>query len=215
MGSLNNNLSSSVIVYPRMVNVTRSVFREKFCLIVDEHGNENRNQGKRPKPRGPGLRERRCWDEERLNWEFKPSEKVVFLDSQRVNGHRHLLSKLNWTIQDVVTTDIGMNGEIEYVKNAADMELAMFTLDYAHRFGVDKVVLISGDGDYARLITYLKRLHVEVEAVSLLKSLSPKINEAADEVHYLDHILGLLENEAILSVRSDSIMVEEECSNGQ
>jgi uncharacterized LabA/DUF88 family protein len=150
-----------------------------------------------------------------LNWEFKPSEKVVFLDSQRVNGHRHLLSKLNWTIQDVVTTDIGMNGEIEYVKNAADMELAMFTLDYAHRFGVDKVVLISGDGDYARLITYLKRLHVEVEAVSLLKSLSPKINEAADEVHYLDHILGLLENEAILSVRSDSIMVEEECSNGQ
>jgi uncharacterized LabA/DUF88 family protein len=150
-----------------------------------------------------------------LNREFKPSEKVVFLDSQRVNGHRHLLSKLNWTIQDVVTTDVGENGEIEYVKNAADMELAMFALDYAHRYGVDRVVLISGDGDYARLITYLKRLHVEVEAVSLLKSLSPKINEAADEVHYLDHILGLLENEAILGVGPDSIMAEEECSNGQ
>jgi len=144
-----------------------------------------------------------------LNREFKPSEKVVFLDCQRVNGHRYLLSKTNWTIQDVVTTDIGQNSEIEYIKNAADMELAMFTLDYAHHFSIDKVVLISGDGDYARLVTYLKRLHIRVEVVSLLKSLSPKINEAADDVHYLDHILSLLENNG-----ADLVTTSAELSEG-
>lgn len=82
---------------------------------------------------------------------------------------------------------------IEYVKNAAEMELAMFALDYAHRFGVDRIALISGDGDYARLVTYLKRVRVRVEVVSLPKNLSPKIDEAADDVHYLDRILALTE----------------------
>lgn len=129
-----------------------------------------------------------------VNKEYKPIRKVVFLDSRRANGKREFLDKCNWQIHDVVTREKDEDEQNLVLNNAVDIELAMYTMDYAYRNDIDRVILISGDGDYASLVNYLRRMHKQVEVVSMMDSLSGKLKDAADITHYLELILGLIED---------------------
>lgn len=143
-----------------------------------------------------------------VNKEFKPIRKVAFLDSQRVNGKRYFLDKCNWIIHDVITRERDENEKEYAMKNAVDMELAMYSMDYAFRNDVDRVVLISGDGDYASLANYLRRMHIRVEVVSLTDSLSGKLKYAADCVHHLESVIGLIEVEIVEERQEDKLLSE-------
>ncbi len=159
-----------------------------------------------------GLRNKKTkWIGELNDWvnnTFNPIRKVVFLDSQRVNGKRAFLDKCNWFIHDVVTREKDIDGNQLVLNNAVDIELAMYTMDYAYRNDVDRVVLISGDGDYASLVNYLRRMHIRVEVVSLLKCLSVKLNDAADDIYYLELILDLIDQENHIETGNPRIAIK-------
>ena len=52
---------------------------------------------------------------------------------------------------------------------------------------VDAVVLISGDGDFAPLVEYLKNHGKRVEVIAFGKSTSSKLRDVADEFFDLEH----------------------------
>lgn len=130
-----------------------------------------------------------------LDTTYKPVEKVAFLDVQRVNGQRALLTSDGWTINDVLTSGKKENPEDRtiFLKNAVDMSLALFTMDYAYRHNINKLVLLSGDGDYAELVKYLKRKGIEVTAVCTYESISKRLFHVVNDTQYLELILNLLE----------------------
>lgn len=157
-----------------------------------------------------GLRDKKeKWIEELNYWineEFDPLRKVVFLDSHRINGKRDLLDKCNWSMHDVVTREKDEKEKELVRNNAIDIELGLYTLDYIYRNNIDRVVLISGDGDYASLVNYLRRNHVSVVVVSLLSCLSNKLDDAADDIYSLEKILDFKDEQ--IEVEAPNIKME-------
>lgn len=63
----------------------------------------------------------------------------------------------------------------------ADWDVGMAVDAIKTKDSVDTVVLISGDGDFAPLVEYLKNHGKRVEAIAFGKSTSSKLKEAVDE----------------------------------
>jgi uncharacterized LabA/DUF88 family protein len=65
-----------------------------------------------------------------------------------------------------------------------DVGIAMDTIRMAPK--VDTIVLVSGDGDFADLVTYLKGLGCRVEVIGFEKTTSSRLLEVADDFTALD-----------------------------
>lgn len=65
-----------------------------------------------------------------------------------------------------------------------DVGIAMDTIRLAPK--VDTIVLVSGDGDFADLLSYLKGLGCRVEIIGFDKTTSAKLIEVADDYTPLD-----------------------------
>jgi len=65
-----------------------------------------------------------------------------------------------------------------------DVGIAMDTIRIASK--VDTIVLVSGDGDFADLVTYLKGLGCRVEVIGFEKTTSSKLLDVADDFTPLD-----------------------------
>lgn len=65
-----------------------------------------------------------------------------------------------------------------------DVGIAMDTIRMAPK--VDTIVLVSGDGDFADLLLYLKGLGCRVEVIGFDKTTSAKLIEVADDYTALD-----------------------------
>jgi len=65
-----------------------------------------------------------------------------------------------------------------------DVGIAMDTIRMAPK--VDTIVLVSGDGDFADLVVYLKGLGCRVEIIGFEKTTSSRILEVADDYTGLD-----------------------------
>jgi uncharacterized LabA/DUF88 family protein len=65
-----------------------------------------------------------------------------------------------------------------------DVGIAMDTIRIAPK--VDTIVLVSGDGDFADLVVYLKGLGCRVETMGFPKTTSSRLLEVADEYVPLD-----------------------------
>jgi uncharacterized LabA/DUF88 family protein len=65
-----------------------------------------------------------------------------------------------------------------------DVGIAMDTIRMAPK--VDTIILVSGDGDFADLITYLKGLGCRVEVIGFEKTTSSKLLEVADDFTPID-----------------------------
>ena len=67
-----------------------------------------------------------------------------------------------------------------------DVELTVDALDNIDKY--DCVVLVSGDGDFVRLIKYLKGRKKKTVVVAPSKRLSWNLKRAANQVPYLDDL---------------------------
>ncbi|MFA5797500.1 MAG: NYN domain-containing protein [Candidatus Woesearchaeota archaeon] len=65
-----------------------------------------------------------------------------------------------------------------------DVGIAMDTIRMAPK--VDTIVLVSGDGDFADLVVYLKGLGCRVETIGFEKTTSAKLKEVTDDFTALD-----------------------------
>jgi len=65
-----------------------------------------------------------------------------------------------------------------------DVGIAMDTIRLAQK--VDTIVLVSGDGDFADLVTYLKGLGCRVEVIGFEKTTSSRLLEVADDFTPID-----------------------------
>ncbi len=65
-----------------------------------------------------------------------------------------------------------------------DVGIAMDTIRMAPK--VDTIVLVSGDGDFADLVVYLKGLGCRVETIGFDKTTSAKLKEVTDDFTALD-----------------------------
>jgi uncharacterized LabA/DUF88 family protein len=65
-----------------------------------------------------------------------------------------------------------------------DVGIAMDTIRMAQK--VDTIVLVSGDGDFADLVMYLKGLGCRVEVIGFEKTTSARLLEVADDFTALD-----------------------------
>lgn len=74
-------------------------------------------------------------------------------------------------------------GIVENCYKSADIPLTIHAVKLAEK--VDTIIIFSGDGDYLPLISYLKSVGIRVEVVSMKKSCSKYILEAADDVYFI------------------------------
>lgn len=118
-------------------------------------------------------------------------EKMAFIDLSRMNGHRHSLNSLGWTFHNILTTmkDEDSGEEIR-VKNAIDLELALETYEYATRNPLDKVLLISGDGDYLPLVKRIKKVGIGVDVLAVKACMSRKLMKFADRYYSYESVLN-------------------------
>ena len=65
-----------------------------------------------------------------------------------------------------------------------DVGIAMDTIRLAPK--VDTIVLVSGDGDFADLVLYLKGLGCRVEVIGFQKTTSSRLTDVADDYVALD-----------------------------
>jgi len=65
-----------------------------------------------------------------------------------------------------------------------DVGIAMDTIRLATK--VDTIILVSGDGDFAELVIYLKGLGCRVEVVGFDKTTSSRLTDVADDFTALD-----------------------------
>jgi uncharacterized LabA/DUF88 family protein len=75
-----------------------------------------------------------------------------------------------------------------------DMEMALAVIDYVMQARPDLAILITGDGDFSALATWLRMRGVRVEVASTLNSLSQDLKEAANEcIELAEAIEGIRE----------------------
>ena len=122
-------------------------------------------------------------------------EKMAFIDLSRMNGHRHSLNSLGWTFHNILTKmkDEDIGEEIR-IKNAIDIELALETYEYATRNPLDKVLLISGDGDYLPLVKRIKKMGIGVDVLAVKACMSRKLLKFADRYYSYESVLSGLED---------------------
>lgn len=76
-------------------------------------------------------------------------------------------------------------------KNSADIELIVDAMDDVTSLPVDKVVLVSGDSDFAPLALRLRERGVSVTGVSVRDSAGKRLERCCDAFHYYDDLIGL------------------------
>lgn len=133
--------------------------------------------------------------DEWIHQKHRVIEKMAFIDISRVNGYRHALHVLGWTFRNVLTKvrdeDTGIDVRI---KNAIDIELALETYEYATRNPLDKVLLISGDGDYLPLVKRIKKIGIGVDVLAVKACMSRKLLKFADRYYSYESVLSGLED---------------------
>lgn len=106
----------------------------------------------------------------------------------RVQGYHSAVKALGYNITVKMAKHFD-EGDRVVVKSNVDMEIAVDVLEGAGR--LDRVVIITGDGDFAPLIKAARRLGVRVEVIAV-DSCSADLREAADAVFNAWLIPGLL-----------------------
>lgn len=125
-----------------------------------------------------------------LSGRYNLIERVGFASISRMNGTKKILEKLGWNIQNVRTKNHYGNGNESIIKNGLDIELALFTLEYVLDYRPERVVLISGDGDYVSLVVRLRRRSIEVEAISVDNAISGVLKRNVDGYTSLEDIIS-------------------------
>lgn len=111
-----------------------------------------------------------------IHEQYQVVDKYAFIDICRANGNRDRLDRLGWTFRDVVTKmkDKESKKNIR-IKNALDLELALSTFEYILNSNIDRVLLISGDGDFLPLLKRIQKAGIMVDILALESCTSKKL----------------------------------------
>lgn len=124
-----------------------------------------------------------------LNSNYNIIEKIAYLDVARANGTRIELRRLGWTIKDVETKKQGETNKTTLIKNALDSQLIANSLAYSFRHPKDKIILMSGDGDYVYLAVEWKQENVSFDVIGVDGTVSTGLKNFADNYYPIDGIL--------------------------
>ncbi len=116
-------------------------------------------------------------------------EKIVYIDVARANGIRSELRRMGWTIKDVESRQVDENQKDVIVKNALDIQLAVEAVAYAMKNPWDKVVIMSGDGDYIPVAIILNRENVRFDVLAVEGCISYGLKNFAERYYSLSDIL--------------------------
>ncbi len=105
---------------------------------------------------------------------------VIKADMPEEQGFRDALKNIGFEVRSKdLQTFYGGNKKGDW-----DVGIAMDTIRIAPK--VDTIVLVSGDGDFADLLTYMKGLGCRVEVVGFEQTTSSKLLEVADDFTPID-----------------------------
>jgi NYN domain len=85
------------------------------------------------------------------------------------------------------------------LKNSADNQLIADCLDHIHSSNMtpDIVILVSGDGDFVKLVHNLQKLGKRVIIFAQIGNVKQKLKEVADEFYFIDTLPELMENKIL------------------
>lgn len=76
-----------------------------------------------------------------------------------------------------------------HLKNSADNQLMADCLDYVHRdMSADTFILVSGDGDFAKLVSNLQKLGKYVIVIAQFGNVKKALKELADEFYFIEKL---------------------------
>ena len=154
---------------------------------------------------GPDLKRM----DEYLHGSYDIADKICFVPITRLNGYRGTLTYLGWTFRDVVSFH-EENGERRTIKNALDLELALETYDQVQKSNINRVVLISGDGDFLPLVKRIKKMGILVDIISIEACASSKLMKFADSFSsYRDTLKELVEDDITPPIISGQFFVKD------
>ena len=137
---------------------------------------------------------------------------TALLDEQEYSPIRPLVDWLDYNGYTMVTKPLkefsrGVGGR--KFKGNMDVEIAVDVMDMAAH--VDHIVLISGDGDFRRLVEAVQRRGTRVTVVSTIRTQPPMI---ADELRrQADHFLDLTELQSLIArehARTQAVIEEDD-----
>jgi len=124
-----------------------------------------------------------------LHDKYSITEKIVYIDVARANGTRSELRRMGWTIKDVESRQVNENQKNVIVKNALDIQLAVEAVAHAMKNPWDKIVIMSGDGDYIPVAIILNRENVRFDVLAVEGCVSYGLKIFADMYYSIDDIL--------------------------
>jgi uncharacterized LabA/DUF88 family protein len=105
---------------------------------------------------------------------------VIKADMPEEQGFRDALKNIGFEVRSKdLQTFYGGNKKGDW-----DVGIAMDTIRISSK--VDTIVLVSGDGDFADLVTYLKGMGCRVEVIGFEQTTSSKLLEVADDFTPID-----------------------------
>jgi NYN domain len=131
-------------------------------------------------------------DQAKLLLDFSKSKgrligKNVYYNSQCADqaAARHDIASLSFKCLDVPCP----------LKNSADNQLIADCLeDIQSNLSRDIVILVSGDGDFVKLVRNLQQLGKQVIIFAQIGNVKQKLKELADEFHFVDNLSDLIQN---------------------
>jgi len=116
-------------------------------------------------------------------------------DELRVNEVRRALANIEYSS---IADDGGMYGQIvpavfkklarsQKTRNV-DIQIVIDVMRYAFTDEIDRVYLVSGDGDYLPLLTEVMRRGKQVEVLALSSGLNDPVTYSVDRFHLLDGV---------------------------
>jgi NYN domain len=141
------------------------------------------------------------WDYQ--NAKLSPSEAELLLDLAKSKG-RVISTNVYYNSQRedqaAVKDDLGNLGfkclDVPCpLKNSADNQLIADCLEEIHsNLSPDIIMLISGDGDFVKLVHNLQKLGKEAIILAQIGNVKQKLKELADEFYFLDNLPKLINN---------------------
>ncbi len=108
-------------------------------------------------------------------------ETFVFVGFNPNNAHEdgqlHRFLRVNGFLVRTKLAKVRPDGSL---KCDLDIEMALSVVDYVTRNRLDTVLLVTGDGDFSPLASWLRMRGVRVEVASLERSMSHELKESAN-----------------------------------
>jgi len=127
-------------------------------------------------------------------WNYFNSREAEFLTSALVymirspafdsKGFENKLKTLGYGLKIRTAVKTGPKGKETYIRSDQDMPIVIDCLNKINSF--DKLILMSGDGDFSFLCEDLRNKNKQVEIWSFKESFNPILQTCADKIYFIE-----------------------------